>query len=393
MPWNTTCPSVPWKVGLTSAGPRLCLVLVLALAACTEDQSEEAGDSGVANEQGEGQGEGPGEVQDVGAGGPPDVDDSPPPPGPVCGDGVVHPTEECDDGADNDNELPDHCRTDCRLPSCGDGVTDEQDECDSGRYNSDERPDHCRSDCRLPRCGDGVIDEPEECDEGLDNGAPAPNGCRGDCSAPWCGDGFVDDQPPWNEICDDGLMTGAGPSPCGEDCTPLTLCAGVQRWIDLGCAPFPTVHVSDDASSPSAPLYPAAEGLFVEQPLSLDCLDNADEYVIEVSVGGCAEGESICVHVELDTTIGSSSSNLVLWLVRGASDPDAEGDECYFPLGDDPEDSILACDGNLLAGDVKEITVDLGEGRFFILVGADDAERFDEPTLFNLNVSTSDRCD
>ena len=41
----------------------------------------------------------------------------------LCGDGVVDPGEECDDGGANVFE-PGACRPDCTLPVCGDGILD-----------------------------------------------------------------------------------------------------------------------------------------------------------------------------------------------------------------------------------------------------------------------------
>ena len=45
-----------------------------------------------------------------------------------CGNGVVDPGEECDDGAENSDQVADACRSDCTLPVCGDGVTDAGEE-------------------------------------------------------------------------------------------------------------------------------------------------------------------------------------------------------------------------------------------------------------------------
>ncbi len=50
----------------------------------------------------------------------------------VCGDGVLDPTEECDDGSFNSDTLSDACRTDCTNAGCGDGVVDAGEECDDG---------------------------------------------------------------------------------------------------------------------------------------------------------------------------------------------------------------------------------------------------------------------
>ncbi len=50
-----------------------------------------------------------------------------------CGDGVLDPGEECDDGAQNG---PHHdCYADCTLNHCGDGVSELPEECDLGSAN------------------------------------------------------------------------------------------------------------------------------------------------------------------------------------------------------------------------------------------------------------------
>ena len=69
-------------------------------------------------------------------------------PDPLCGDGILQRDngEECDDGLENDDEMPDACRTNCRAARCGDGVTDSDDECDDG---NGEDEDFCSNDCLL----------------------------------------------------------------------------------------------------------------------------------------------------------------------------------------------------------------------------------------------------
>jgi len=65
-------------------------------------------------------------------------------------------------------------------PGCGDGVLDPGEECDDGASNSDTAADACRADCSLPRCGDGVVDSGEACDDG---NLLAADGCAPDCVA------------------------------------------------------------------------------------------------------------------------------------------------------------------------------------------------------------------
>ncbi len=87
----------------------------------------------------------------------------------TCGDGLVQPSEECDDGADMLADEPNMCRTTCDLPRCGDSILDDGEECDNGEMgNSDSDANACRSSCMNAFCGDGVVDDGETCDPGGD---------------------------------------------------------------------------------------------------------------------------------------------------------------------------------------------------------------------------------
>jgi hypothetical protein len=48
--------------------------------------------------------------------------------------------------------------------ACGNGVVDPGEECDEGELGSDSEPDACRTTCMKARCGDGVLDSGELCD-------------------------------------------------------------------------------------------------------------------------------------------------------------------------------------------------------------------------------------
>jgi cysteine-rich repeat protein len=61
-----------------------------------------------------------------------------------CGDGVIDTGEVCDDGAGNDDSLPDACRTTCVPAFCGDGVVDFVEGCDDGNNVSG---DGCDANC------------------------------------------------------------------------------------------------------------------------------------------------------------------------------------------------------------------------------------------------------
>lgn len=181
-----------------------------------------------------------------------------------CGDGVLSPREECDDGnAAND----DGCSATCGIepgyacmgaPSacaatCGNGVLNASEECDDGnRTNGDGCNASCRVEagraCPVPgaactaTCGNGVVDAGELCDDGNPNGG---DGCSASCriergyecyGAPsscalTCGNGRLDP----GELCDDGNATfGDG---CSNACT-LELgyaCPNVGQACALTC--------------------------------------------------------------------------------------------------------------------------------------------------------------
>jgi cysteine-rich repeat protein len=96
---------------------------------------------------------------------------------PVCGDGIIQCSEQCDDGI-NDGYAG--CTSDCMLgPFCGDGVLQpEHEECDDGI--NDGRYGGCTADCRLgPHCGDGIVQSGyEDCDSGPRPISPCLANCR-----------------------------------------------------------------------------------------------------------------------------------------------------------------------------------------------------------------------
>jgi cysteine-rich repeat protein len=77
----------------------------------------------------------------------------PPPPGPVCGNGIVETGEMCDDGA-LDGTAGDLCASNCTLlappvgPVCGNGVVEAGEECDDGALNG-TAGDDCSVSCQL----------------------------------------------------------------------------------------------------------------------------------------------------------------------------------------------------------------------------------------------------
>ena len=70
----------------------------------------------------------------------------------VCGNGVIEPGEQCDDGNLDDTDA---CLGSCENASCGDGFTwAGTEDCDDG--NGDDT-DACLSNCEAAACGDGIV--------------------------------------------------------------------------------------------------------------------------------------------------------------------------------------------------------------------------------------------
>jgi cysteine-rich repeat protein len=147
-----------------------------------------------------------------------------------CGDGVVTPPEECDDGNMSDT---DDCTSECRSAGCGDGILQTGEECDDGNTVN---TDGC-AECKMGRCGDTFVQAGETCDDG--NTVDADN-CTNKCQKPGCGDNVLQT----GEECDDGntldndLCTNACKRPkCGD------------RIIQMGEACDDGNTVNDDACS------------------------------------------------------------------------------------------------------------------------------------------------
>ena len=105
--------------------------------------------------------------------------------GALCGDGVLDPGEECDDG--NKNNF-DACRTSCVKARCGDAIVDAGEQCDDGNENNS---DECVLGCKKPTCGDGFSwNGIEQCD---DKNTVNGDGCSATCKLEnLCGNGKVD---------------------------------------------------------------------------------------------------------------------------------------------------------------------------------------------------------
>lgn len=204
---------------------------------------------------------------------------------PFCGDNIVQATrgEECDPPSPG-NGCSATCQEEsgwicvglgpstCVQPVCGNGVVDPGEQCDDG--NNTNPADGCHN-CAIatgwacptqgapciPRCGDGLVRGVEECDDGNPTSGDGCNaGCKIEpgfscptpnaaCVAAVCGDGVVDK----GEGCDDGGICVGG-SNAGNVCTQPSDCPGggaVCRTVagdgcGATCQPEPTVTLGAD---------------------------------------------------------------------------------------------------------------------------------------------------
>jgi cysteine-rich repeat protein len=137
----------------------------------------------------------------------------------VCGDALVQAGEECDDG----NAIDTDSCVECRFARCGDGITGDAEECDDGNA-ADE--DECSTTCTAPSCGDGILQANEECDDGnaVDN-----DECTNACTRPACGDQIVQ----VGEACDDGNRVGD--DECSNACSVPGCGDGIVRMPTEEC--------------------------------------------------------------------------------------------------------------------------------------------------------------
>ncbi len=159
---------------------------------------------------------------------------------PICGDRMMVGWETCDDGNTVDG---DGCASNCLVEPCwdcsgvllcvhmscgdggqdagkggicGDGLLSPGEQCDDGVLNRDQGYGGCTTQCKFgPYCGDGQVNGPEECDLGSGNGkVSGEGGCTLGCTKPpYCGDGKIGP----GEQCDLGDLNGV---PLDQDMHP-----------------------------------------------------------------------------------------------------------------------------------------------------------------------------
>jgi len=128
---------------------------------------------------------------------------------PLCGNAVVDPGEQCDDGNADDSDL---CTRSCTI--CGDTIVTAPEECDGGAkcvlgannglactddafcgvgaFCRTQNVAGCDGNCTLPACGNGNVSGAETCDDGnTDDQDACPADCIVDTCAPNAGSDFT----------------------------------------------------------------------------------------------------------------------------------------------------------------------------------------------------------
>jgi cysteine-rich repeat protein len=175
-----------------------------------------------------------------------------------CGNGIVQPSEQCDDGNTDDTDgCTKLCEFTCEPGEEGGNVNmcDPTASCDEATHTwvaGDPLPDGTLCDrgkgycvngvCVYSVCGDGIQEPNEECDLGEQNGTGGD--CTAQCTLGVCGNGTVEGL----EQCDDGNTDNL--DGCDFQCKVEVTFRGTR--MDLSTEPAPDYcYYADPANNPN----------------------------------------------------------------------------------------------------------------------------------------------
>ncbi|MBE7448133.1 MAG: DUF4215 domain-containing protein [Kofleriaceae bacterium] len=260
----------------------------------------------------------------------------------ACGNGVVDPGEECDDG-NQDNE--DDCLRTCVLNTCGDRFVDRQgpdtEFCDEGGFDTAT----CNFDCTEVICGDDHTNAAagEVCDDGNNDDA---DGCKGDCSSDEsCGNGIVDDHLPNNPtnnptLCLSATATGTN---CAEVCDRGDNISG--DGCSANCLSNETCRngIRDPLGSPGNPPEACDDGNLIDDDgCRNDCQGGAGcgNGLLDPLTEQCDDNGQNTATCDSDCTVPICGDNLVNMAAGEACDPGAVG---VSSAGCNPNCTLPAC--------------------------------------------------
>ncbi|HJX63322.1 MAG TPA: DUF4215 domain-containing protein [Polyangia bacterium] len=205
--------------------------------------------------------------------------------GPICGDGILSPGEQCDDGTNVGGYGK--CQPGCvRGPYCGDGIVNGPETCDNGTNVSAYGTNGCAPGCVTPpRCGDGKVQSVfgETCDDGANDGTYGS--CSSTCQAgPRCGDGTVNG-PAGAEECDDGVNDGSYNN-CAPGCKLGPRCGDGVLASDFGEQCDDGNTSGGDGCSPNCRL----EGICGDAIVDTSAGEECDDGVNDGGYGECGPG-------------------------------------------------------------------------------------------------------
>ncbi len=213
------------------------------------------------------------------------------------------------------------CGPACQIAVCGNGVIDPGEQCDDGNVRNG---DTCSSTCKTVVCGNGVIDIGEDCDDGntLDY-----DGCSAQCKAEVCPDirytSKIINTGVTYQNCSGTTMQGLSPRYCFN-------LEGVHSLEVICTARIPVVWAHSDTECWSPPRA---------YQMKKNCTD-----MPAICVGNLYSSDSSAcnnaVQVGLDFTCGRNCSVCGNNITEPGEDCD---DGTLFPTGIPSEDTCLFC--------------------------------------------------